>query len=173
MAFKIVFFILLLGGLYWAYQTGILDSLSSGNLPKIGKEVKLRSARKGAGIPIAGDKQTIARAIDSHLGSESDKLVGGVQLAGLYQNGELVKLPDDTKARVAERSTVKVQSMLFQIVKVRILSGNNKGAVGWVERENVIDTPLHELYQSVASGSGSDRRRHNVGGALVPMSTED
>lgn len=173
MAVKLLFLILLIGGLFWAYQVGILDSLSSNNTPKVGKEVKLCSSIKGAEIPVAADLPTISRAIDSHLGSESDKLAGAMQLAGLYHNGDLVKLAENTKARVAGVNTVKVHSMPFQVVKIKILSGSNKGGIGWVERDNVIDTPMHELLQSFRTSSSGAGKRRDVGGALVPLATDE
>ena len=138
----------------------------------MGKEVKLCNPIKGAKVTVAADIPTISRAIDSQLGSESDKLAGAMGIAALYHNGDLVKLAANTKARVAGVETVTVHSMPFQVVKVKILSGSNKGGVGWVERDNVIDTPMHELFQSMCSTTGSgSRRARDIGGSIIPLSS--
>lgn len=170
MAFKLMCLVLLVGALFWAYQNGVLDSISSGNVPKIGKEVKLVGPAKGAGVPIGGDRELISRSIDAHLGTQSDKLAGAMTMATLFRSGELVKLPDNTKARVAEIDTVRVQSMPFKVVRVKILSGSNKGASGWVERDNVIDTPLQELFQAFRSPPKTKGKR-DIGGSIMPLST--
>lgn len=175
MAGKIFFILLLIGGLFWAYQNDILDSLSSKNRPKIGKAVKLRGPFNKEAVPVAADLNRIGRVIDARLGSGSDKLNGAIELASLYKNGDVIKVPENTQAEVAGVSSVKLHGVPFPVVKVKLLSGSNKGGIGWVDRENVIDTPMHDFFHSIKAGSasGENKRRGDIGGALMPLSTGD
>ena len=166
MLFRLIFLLLIGGALYWGYQNGSLESLRSGGVPQVGREAKLMGPVKGAGVDVCIDKHSISRAIDSHIGSASDRLAGAAEVAAMYRSDRAVNVADNTRVKVLEASSVKVGSIPYKITKVKILSGENKGGVGWTDRADVIDTPVQELYQSMRGVSRPD----NSGAAALPLS---
>lgn len=172
MIFRLLGLILLALGLVWAYQTGILESISSGGEVKVGRTAKLCGPIKGSGVPAATDIESLAKEIDAHQGSDSDNPAVLLETESLYRKGLLVKVPENTKVSILESSKVMAASFPHKIAKVRVLSGTERGTY-WVERENVIDTPLQEVMQLLRSNQSRSRRKLNTN--LIPggLNTEN
>jgi hypothetical protein len=142
--------IFLIGGLLLAWKTGILESIRSGATPETGRECYIDGPQKAKGVTVAIDPESLGREIDTHVGvASSERLAHAMGLKALFESGELAMVPPHTKVRVIENGSVTLDNLPCATVKVKLLEGTNKNAEVWVERANLIDTPIQSMIQSL------------------------
>ncbi len=147
---RVLMFLIIVAALLLSWKTGILESVRSGAVPELGRECIICGPQPEQGVPVAVEPETLAREIETHVGAaSSEKVAQNSAIQPLYESGDLVNLPDKTKVKVLDNSSVRVQELPVKIVKVKILSGPSKDAECWVERLNVIDTPIQSIVQGL------------------------
>jgi len=75
-------------------------------------------------------------------------------LKALFESGELALVPPHTKVRVIENGSLMLDNLPYATVKVKLLDGTNKNAEVWIERANLIDTPIQSMIQSLRQQHG-------------------
>ncbi len=147
---RLLVILLILAGLFGAWKSGALESIRSGGVPEYGRECTIDGPLKNKGVPAAIDPESLVREIDTHVGSaSSERLAGAMGLQSLLDSGELAIIPAKSKVRVVENGSVTVQGMPYNTVKVRILEGKLKDVELWIERINLIDTPIQVVFQAI------------------------
>lgn len=142
---RVLFFLTLVAVAYYLHSTGILASINNGNQAIVGKDCELASPYK-SGVYVGATKHLAAIPIDATIGNEYLRTPAKTELQRCLNDGRIVSLPDHTKVRVLGNDKVVLYAIPHGLVKVKILNGEYKGSQGWVERERVIDTPLHRIY---------------------------
>jgi hypothetical protein len=161
---RLLFFILVLALLFAAWKTGVLESVCSGGVPEYGRECTVEGPVRAKGVPAAIDPETLAREIDTHVGgASSERLALAMGVQSLFDSGALAVVNDGSRVKVVENGSLTVQSMPYKTVKVRVLNGELKGQQLWIERVNLIDTPVQTLFQSL---------RRQQSGAAAPAPAE-
>lgn len=145
---KFVFLVILAGITYYLHSTGILNSLDGENKAIEGKDCEIASPYS-SGVYVGATKNLAAVPIDATIGTEYLRAPAKIELSRCLRNGSIIKVADRTKVRVLKNDKVKLYAIPHQLVKVKLLSGDYKGSLGWVERDRVIDTPLQQVYHQL------------------------
>lgn len=144
---KFVFNLALLGLAWYLYSSGLLMAVLSGNVPEVGRTCQLWGPKNGQ-IYVALSRDDIKWPFDATIGfTQRDRAPAQRELSVAVDAGKIICPSDHTAAKILATDKLHLYSCLYPITKVKILSGAYKGKVGWVQRENVIDTPLQELIQ--------------------------
>lgn len=153
---KLVAFLLLLAFLLAAWRTGCLESIRSGAVPESGRECIVAGPIPNKGVPVAVDPESLKKEMDTHVGGASSARLAGVSgLQSLYDDGQLATIADRSKVKIIENGQLRIDGVPYQIVKVRLLDGDNKGSTVWIERINLIDTPIQAVFQSLRTSGKS------------------
>jgi len=148
--------VLILALLFMAWKTGVVESIRSGGIPEYGRDCTVDGPIRLKGVPGAVDPESLSREIDTHVGAaSSERLAVAMGLQSLFDSGALVHIPAHSKVSVIENGTVTVQGIQYKIVKITILGGKLKGSEFWIERVNLIDTPLQAFFQSLRQQQSS------------------
>ena len=143
----VVIVVLLLAGWY-CYKTGMFYVLSHDLQPEPNKVSELVGP-VGTGVNMAFAEENAKYLIDTHIGTAGQKLEAVQTLNAVIARGDAVNLDDHTKVKALESDKVKVYGCDYAVVQVEVVDGDHQGTNGWVERENVIDNPLQQLFQSM------------------------
>jgi hypothetical protein len=147
--FRKLFYLCVLAGIGWYCQkSGILYNLTNDMQPEPGRECHIQGPVR-AGVYVAGVKETMQFVIDSHIGNANEKAMARASLNTLERRGELTTVDDGTAVTVIGNSKLKVLGFPYPLTQIEINSGSNAGSKGWVQREDVVDTPIQELYQNL------------------------
>ncbi len=150
---RFLLFLILAAAFWWAYTTGIVDSITHEFKPKTGKKCCVVGPFSEDGVWLGETFDVAVRLIDSYIGLRSDQLAGAFARAAMKREGEAVVIANGTKVQVEETRSGFIHRVPFKVVKVKLINGKYAGAHGWVRRDDVIDTPLQELYQKFRSVS--------------------
>lgn len=147
MSGRLVLVLLVAAFVYYLNDSGLLTYCTNSGMPG-----------KGRICTVAGPTGTVYFSptefmtkfeIDSHIGTAQEKWAAHVQLARYVEQGEIFELSEGTKVQVLQTKRVLVQSAPHWITQVKLLGGELKGAQGWVNRADVIDCPVQQIYQSM------------------------
>ena len=144
---KLFFNLLLLAGLYYLYDTGVLQALASGNVPQVGRKCEV-CGPKGGYVYMALSKQYASYPIDAAIGFSSRDRANAESALARAVESDIILTPDHhTKVEVLANDKAQLWGCTYRISKVEILEGEYKGKKGWVQREDVIDTPIQDIIQ--------------------------
>jgi hypothetical protein len=147
--FKNILKLAILGGLGWYFYTsGIFYNLTHEMQPELGRRCEVVGPI-GEGVDAAGAKESLKYVIDAKIGTASDKAAGRLTVAALKRKGELATLADHTPVKIMESSKLPVLGYPYTLTRVEIIDGEYKGSAAWVQREDVIDSPIYQLHQSM------------------------
>lgn len=145
---RLFFLAVIVAGIWWANNNGVLESLATNFTPKPGKKCEI-AGPFGEGVWVGNSKDACALLIDSNLGTAGDKLQGAANRAVAMKNGELAQIADHTKIEIIKNDKVKLYGNDHAVVEAKVLSGDLEGTTIWLCRDDVIDTPLQEWFQSL------------------------
>lgn len=146
---KKLFLLLMFAGIGWyCYDSGILHNLMHGMDPEPGRTCQV-AGPIGEGSYLAADKDNLRHVIDSHIGTVQEKATGRIRVSGLVRDGGLLVVEDHSSVKVLANGKLRVLGYSYPITKVEVQDGAAEGQSGWVQREDVIDTPIQQLYQSM------------------------
>ena len=157
--------LLVIAALGWyAYTTGAYYSLTHGMQAEPKRACELCGPyRKGAFM--AYEKDDADFILQTHIGTPGDKLSSCNTLDAIVSEGRVALLPEHTQAVVETSGTRTLYGCIYPITKVKITNGEYQDQEGWVERENVIDNPIQQIYQAMRSTSAPTKR---LGGSADP-----
>lgn len=148
-----VFFLLCVLGLgWWCSTNGILYNLMHGFEPEPARKCVLQGVHK-EGVYFAPGKEDISYLLDTHIGSGGQRIEAMQKLLAAVSHGLVYKVPESTVAKVVSNSTHKMYGVPHHIVEIEVVDGDFAGQRGWVEREDVVESPLMEAFTAMrASG---------------------
>lgn len=133
---------------WYCYNNGIWYNISHGGGPQPGIQGEVAGPVRD-GVPMMYDPDEAKYMFDVHIGNTQQKWEAAINLDRLMKNGSGVELDEHTKVKVLDSGTIRFLGADYAIAEVEVLSGPNAGAKGWVERNNLIDTPLQQVYQAM------------------------
>lgn len=137
------------GGLGWyCYQNGIVYSFMNEGKPEPGRACEVVGPI-GEGVYAAPAKSDMQYVIDSHIGTVAEKAQGRMRVGGLVRNGALILLDDHTPVKIVSNSTLRVLGFGYPLTGVEVTGGPQAGLAAWIQREDLVDTPLQQIYQSM------------------------
>ncbi len=145
---KLIFLITLALAAYYLYSTGILTSLNNGNQAILGKSCEVSSPYDES-VYIGANKRLASVPIDATIGNDYLRLPAKNELQRCLKNGSIAKLPNHTKVKVLGNDKVVLYAIPHGLVKIKVLDGDYEGSLGWVERDRVLDTPMHKLFNQI------------------------
>lgn len=141
---KLIFFFTLAWTIFYLHSTGILTSLNNGNQAIVGKSCEI-SSPYDEDVYIGATKRLAAVPIDATIGNDYLRLPARNELHRCLKNGSIAKLPNHTKVKVLGNDKIVLYAIPHGLVKIKVLDGDYEGSLGWVERDRVLDTPMHKL----------------------------
>ena len=142
-----ILIILMIAGVIWYADThDVAKDVAHLLSPKAGTKCELRGFF-GECIYMGDDKPTMKTIVDSTIGNAQDRMQGAQTVATLIRNGDIMELDDHTKVQVIGNDNFILYGATHPIVKVKVLSGGYSGQTGWINRDDVIDSPLQDFYQ--------------------------
>lgn len=156
---RLIFLLLLAGLGYGAYTTGVWYDLTHDLRPEPGHAGYLTGPLH-EGAWFATNQDDIKWYLDTTLkGPMGGDIMDSLQELVLAQKrGAIYQIAEKTKIQVMQNGDLSVHQVPFKIVKVRLTSGESNGCEGWVHRDDVVDTPLQEMFQGMRQ-SGQGRRK--------------
>jgi len=130
---------------WYCYDTGILTGLSNNFTPVPGKACELVGASNGK-LYIAVSKDAITELIGVGEMASVEKMDDAEKLANLLRSGLGAELPSPTKATIKDNAWVTVHGAPFHVTEVKLEDGEYSGHEVWTKRENVVDTPVQQLF---------------------------
>jgi hypothetical protein len=145
---RIIQLALICGIGWYVYESGIFYNLTHEMQPEVGRQCEV-AGPIGEGVDACSAKDSMKWVIDAKIGTPQDKMAGRLRLERLKTTGEIATLADRTPVRVVENGTLHVLGYRYPLTQVEIAAGEYKGASAWVQREDVIDTPIQKIYQTM------------------------
>lgn len=145
---RVIMFAIISVVAYFVYSSGIWTSLNNGNLAIVGKSCEVCSPAE-RGVYLGTDKFKAMVPIDATVGAPYLRIPAKMELQKCLDNGSIAKLDEHTKVKILGNTKVTLYGVPHTLVKVKVLNGEYKDDVGWIERDKVIDTPMHAFYVSI------------------------
>lgn len=141
---------------YWCYQTGIFYSVTHNFEPEPKRAAVLHGLRKD-GVKFALEKENMNYVLDSQIGTPGQKMEAALRLSAAMNQGLVGELPENTKCTVISSTSSKMYMHSYPLVKVEINGGEYDGTQVYVQREDVIDSPMMEGYAAMRNAGKKEK----------------
>lgn len=163
---RLFLLVLLAFGGWYAYTNGIFYNATHSGQPEPGRDCELVGP-VGTGVNLVYQKEDMRYVIDTHIGSTGQKMEANANLEAMMRGGSGFRAPDHTQAKVLESGKTVLYGVTYMVTKVQITGGDSAGTKGWVERDNVLDTPMMKFVQSMRGTSVPTHGRGGMGGGMA------
>ena len=143
---KILLFLILAGLGWYAYSNGIWYVCQHGGQPEPGRACEMVGPIK-EGVNLALEQDDAKYMYDAQIGRPDMKAASRYTLSQIINEGRIVTVPDHSNVVVGETQFLTLYGNKYPVVHVDVTSGDLNGTSGWVERNNVLDNPVMQLYQ--------------------------
>ena len=144
---RLIFLVLLIIMGNFLHSTGVLESLNNGNKALISKVCEIASAKENF-VYVSADKQMATVVIDAEIGAGYLRAPAVRDRTKSLEEGTTIKVINHTQVKILSNDRIMLYGVPHQLVKIQLMSGPNKGGRGWVERNDVLDTPIHAILQN-------------------------
>lgn len=145
--FKILMLILIAAAGWYCYDTGILEGLGNNFTPKAGKTCEL-VAPAGGKLYVAVSQEMLGNVIGLAEMKSIERIDDQEKLQYILSRGYATAIPDHTKAIILGNAWITVHRAPFHVNQVKLLDGEFAESKVWVRRDNVVDTPVQQLFKA-------------------------
>lgn len=142
---RLIFLAVLIGLGWYAYDTGIWHGLQTGFEPEIGREGEMCGPHGGK-LYMGTTRDSLGFVIGAAEMKSIERVEDAIKLKNALASGLVAEAENHAKVRVLANGRVVVYRAPFDLVQVQVLDGKYAGAIGWIRRENLLDTPLQQLF---------------------------
>lgn len=153
---KLFWLVVFVGLGWWCNKTGVIYNLTHSLQPEPGRECQVNGPIK-SGVYIAPEKADMKFPIDAKIGTPAQRLESRQTLRVIIDQAKVYELPESTKVKVIRSGFVELYKIKNPLVEISVLDGDYAGQTGWVERENVIDSPFMEAFQAMRAAAPAKR----------------
>lgn len=149
---RIIFLLLVVVLGYWCFTSGVIYNLTHQFEPEPQRAAVLHGPRKD-GVKFAPVKENMQYVIDSKIGTPGQRVEAMLRETAAMNQGLIGKFDENTPCKVIETSNITMYRTKYPIVKVAITGGEYKGSRAFVQREDVIDSPVMELFAAMRNAA--------------------
>lgn len=140
----------------YLHSSGLLFNITHDLQPETGRQCEVRGAA-GHGCNLAYKKDDVKSIIDTRIGTPMDRAASEKVLNSMIRDEQVVHIPEFAEVKVLGAGFVTLYGCRYAVAKVQVVSGAAADTTGWVERENVLDSPLFALYHSMRATKSEKR----------------